>query len=206
MSKAQFSTHLKASFFPRLRAAGFTGSGQHFCRVRGDVLQAINLQSNRDGGSCAVNLGIHLAFLPVTGGFQPDPHHIQEIECEFRRRLASRGKSDHWWNYGDNETETAASAASLSEMFFTAAEPWFERFSSVAAIAAVFDHARLDSKKFCPELANLVPVRSALTGARIHAQLGNAAESRRLAAWGLANLGRAIALKEDLEKLAKGSL
>lgn len=203
MSKAQFATQLKTSFHPRLRAAGFVGSGQHFCRVRGDVLQAISLQGNRHGGSCAVNLGIHLAFLPMVSGDAPGAHGIQEIECEFRRRLAPPGRSDSWWSYGESVEETAESVAALSEMFFAVAEPWFERFSTVAAIAAVLDHARLSSGKLSPELGCLASVRAALTGARIHAFLGHTDESRRLAMWGLTKLGRVSALREDLEKLAQ---
>jgi len=203
MSKAQFATELKISFYPRLRAAGFAGSGQHFCRVRGEVLQAVNLQGNRHGGSCAVNLGIHLAFLPVVAGDLPDSHGIQEIACEFRRRLAGPGMSDAWWNYGDSTAETTASVASLSEMFFAVADPWFERFSTAVAVADVLNHARISSGTFCPELAYLAPVRAALTGARIHAHLGHGDESRRLATWGLANLGQASALKDALEKLAQ---
>ena len=198
MSKAAFFTELKTSFFPRLRSAGFTGSGQHFCRVRGEVLQAINLQSNKDGSSCAVNLGLHLTFLPTSVHGLPVPHGIRESDCEFRRRLTTEAKSDHWCFYDD-----PLAPAALTNSYFSVGEPWFERYSSVAAFAAEFDAARLAAGQIPRAIFARTPVRAALAGARIHAHLGNYAESRRMAQWALTVLGPATLLQEELEQLAR---
>jgi hypothetical protein len=200
-SKAAFFDVLKRDFFPRLRAAGFRGSGQHFCRVRGDVMHAVNLQNRREGGSCAVNLGVHLTFLPLVGGRDlPAPNQIKEVNCEIRRRLSGTRKSDQWWSHAGAER----SAADLADVYFSTGEPWFEQLSSVTAIAAQFDYRRMIEGDF-GLLPAIVPARAALVGARIHAHLSNCEQSRRLAAWGLRIVGRASALQEELQNLARGT-
>ena len=56
-AKAVFFDVLKSEFAPKLRELGFSGSGQHFRRVRGEIINAINIQGNKYGNSCAVNWG-----------------------------------------------------------------------------------------------------------------------------------------------------
>ena len=96
--KKAFYKQLREDFYPNLRECGFKGSGQHFRRVNGDVIHAINIQNNKYGGSCCLNLGIHLSFLPIAWpkDQMPDLGKIKEIDCIFRRRLAPTGKSDFW--------------------------------------------------------------------------------------------------------------
>ena len=56
-ARAVFFDVLKSEFAPKLRELGFSGSGQHFRRVRGEIINAINIQGNKYGNSCAVNWG-----------------------------------------------------------------------------------------------------------------------------------------------------
>jgi hypothetical protein len=97
-AKEVFFDILKTEFAPKLRKLEFIGSGQNFRRVRGQIINVINVQGNKYGGSCAVNLGLHLTFLQVCwSSALPDVHKVKETDCEFRTRLAPGGKSDYWW-------------------------------------------------------------------------------------------------------------
>ena len=100
-SKEIFYNQLKEEFIPLLRDSGFTGSGQHFRRIKGEVVNAINIQNNKYGGSCCVNLGLHFTFLPACwdGMKILEPKKIKEVDCEFRTRLSPKGKSDYWWKF-----------------------------------------------------------------------------------------------------------
>ena len=65
-AKKEFYSYLKNEFGPQHREIGFKGSGSHFRRVNDEVIHCINIQGNKHGGSCAVNLGLHLTFLPIS--------------------------------------------------------------------------------------------------------------------------------------------
>jgi Domain of unknown function (DUF4304) len=202
MSKERFFAHLKAKFSPRLRAAGFNGSGQNFRRVRGEVIHAISIQGNKYGESCALNLGIHIAFLPITwDGQLPDLGTIEETSCEFRKRLAKGADTECWWKYSDVLTSPEESAASLIETFFAEGEPYFERFSSVQTILSALEFDVLE-KNLPPAIGRSTPVKYALTAARIHAHLGHGEACRRAAALGLTRIGKAEALRTELEALS----
>ena len=92
--QAHFHAVLKSEFGPKLRELGFKGSGQNYRRLIGDVIHAINIQGNRWGGSCTVNLGIHVTFLPDTLNKMRDPATFNAINCEFHRRIADDSTSD----------------------------------------------------------------------------------------------------------------
>ena len=66
-----FLDAVKAEFAPQLRGLGFSGTGKHFRHVNGEIINAINIQGNTYGDSCAVNLGLHLTFLPVNWAQRP---------------------------------------------------------------------------------------------------------------------------------------
>jgi hypothetical protein len=90
----EFREQLKRKLAPLLRGHGFSGSGVNFRRHVGDVIQVLNIQGSRYGGSCCVNLAVHLTFLPTVLGDPPDAKKITESLCEFRKRLAPDGEFD----------------------------------------------------------------------------------------------------------------
>lgn len=205
MSKERFFTHLKTHFAPRLRDIGFTGSGQNFRRVVGEVIHAINLQGNKWGGSCAVNLGLHLTFLPTEGLPKPaNPRTVTEIDCAFRGRLAKRGESDCWWPYElpDNSPEEAAD--DLISRYFEHGESRFQRFRTADDVVSSLQPDRFRTGDWRGELPGTPPIaRTALMAARIYAHLGRDALRRESAQFALANLGHASGLREELERLAR---
>ena len=204
MSKERFHSRLKESFFPRLRAAGFTGSGQNFRRVRGDVIHAINIQGDKYGDGCAVNLGIHLRFLPVTWSDSlPDFSKFKEIDCEFRKRLSPEDGTDNWWKYETVDISPEESADSLAEAYFAYGAPFFENYSSSPAILSVLNAVDFTHDITAFPLGQKTRARAALTAARMYAHAGDRAACRRFATIGLAHLGKVSSLKDELEYLAK---
>lgn len=203
-----FEAVLGAEFAPRLRAAGFKGSGRDFRRVTGDVIHAINLQRSRWGGSCILNLGIHLAFLPLASQAPLEPRRMREVDCEFRTRLASPLHADGWWAYGSDPAAAAASARSLGQTYFDRGEAHFQRFSHPGPILAALELMVFAPDRPDPQLAgHLTGVRAALAGARIHRHNGNVAGARRFAETGLQRIGEGpfaagTALRDELQALA----
>ena len=119
IAKEIFFNILKEEFAPRLRNIGFKGSGQNFRRLNGEIINTINIQGHKYGGSCAVNLGLHLSFLPVNWSDQlPDVKTIKEVDCEFRKRLAPKNKGDYWWKYTGLIDSTEKKARHLIETYF----------------------------------------------------------------------------------------
>jgi hypothetical protein len=201
-AKRVFFDVLKAEFAPRLRALGFNGSGHHFRRVTGEIVNAINIQGNRYGHSCAVNLGLHLTFLPIAScGDLPEARSVREIDCEFRTRLSPDMSGDYWWKYGGLLHSPSKNARHLIETYFGHSEPLFQRYDSVEKIAAMISIDDIKKQGFASAFDEITVVGAALAMARVHRHLGNAVLSRDFAAMGLQNLGRATALKDAFEEL-----
>src|SRR5690349_16195238 len=168
-AKAVFFDVLKSEFAPKLRELGFTGSGQHFRRVRGEIINAINIQGNKYGGSCAVNLGLHLTFLPLNWrNVLPDPRKIKEIECEFRTRLSRDMKSGYWWKYGRALASSTKSARDLIATYLESGEPHFRRYDSIEKIASMISMDDVNQDAYLNSFGGITSVRAALTMARIH--------------------------------------
>ena len=151
-----------------------------------------------------MNLGIHLSFLPIASSDTlPDVRRFREVHCEFRRRLAPGEKTHCWWKYGGIFTSPEKGADSLVETYFNVGEPYFAGFKTVHAIASVLEYEALEAHDFLDVFGGVPRVRGALTAARIHAHLGDVARRMKFAKLGLKHIGRAVALREELERLAE---
>ena len=208
MSEARdrFLALLREQLAPRLRASGFKGSGQNFLRIRGDTINAVNIQGSRFADECCVNLGIHFTFLPPTWAVEPRVvEKWREPDCEFRWRLSPREKYDHWWRYGTTTTETVETASDLVSTYLTIGEPLMERFSRVEAIVEALSPSSIQDPRNTAVPWTKPTVLHALALARIHSHLGNLRLSREYAQVGLATLGKFTAYKPALEELANAT-
>lgn len=213
-SRDIFFATLKEEWNPLLSRAGFRGDGERFQRSIGDVIHAIALQENKYGGSCCVNLGVHLTFLPLTAGGFPQPGtYIRAEACEFQWRLTPPGFTDYWWAYEqgvaahlplpflhEENRGPRERARHLARTYEAIGEPAFQRLSTADQIAHLIELADLSKEwRIVPEYA-FTPGRAALTMARIHQHLGNNMLARRFAEAGLERVGKARAIREALEK------
>lgn len=200
-ARAVFFDVLKSEFAPQLRALGFSGSGKHFRRVSGEIINALNIQGKRSGDSCAVNLGLHLTFLPVTWRNALPDGKIKEIDCEFRTRLSPNMRSDYWWKYEGLLDSPTRSARHLIATYLESGEPRFRQYDSVEKIASMISVDEIKQGAYRHTFGGITKVRAALTMARIHLHLGNVVAGKQFAAAGLANIGGATLLRPEFEKI-----
>jgi len=201
-NKKIFLNALKQELSPKLREIGFKGSGQNFRRTKNEVINVLNIQVNRYGGSCAVNLGLHLTFLPMSSNTElPNLKKIQEYDCEFRTRLAPNNKSDYWWKYDDFLRSPEKKAQHLIDTYFKFGETLFRKFDSVRKIAAMFTIDDFKKKDWLYVFGDVTLQRGVLTMARIHCHLGNKSRAKEFAIFGLENLGRATILRPQYEEI-----
>ena len=193
---------LRDEFAPQLRMLGFKGSGSNFRRIRGDVINTVNIQGNKYGGSSAVNLGLHLAFLPLYWNNElPDVAKMKAVDCEFRNRLAPKGKSDYWWKYGGLFNSPSKQVNHLIETYRQVGEPAFTEYDTVEKIAEMISVDDISSRDFIDIFGGLTNVRAALTMARVNEHIGNLDSARAFAHAGLENLGRATMLEAQFTEI-----
>jgi hypothetical protein len=201
-SRKQFHNQIKQVFVPVLKADGFSGSGNTYRRVIGDVIHVVALQGSVSGGKCCVCLGIHLSFLSGSGApSASDPTKIEEPDCEFRTRLKPSGQSDAWWPYGTTEQEARESSESICSLYQQAGAPYFQRFSSFPDDFNRVTPAMLAAQGELPFPAGGTFVRLALALARIAQRTGRYEDARQFAEAGLARVGPAVSLKNAFKQI-----
>ena len=200
--REQFHSQVKQILKPALIADGFRATGTTYHRKLGDVIHVITIQGSVYGGRCCVCLGIHLTFLPTMGSSSVcDPAKISEPECEFRLRLTPHGQADCWWSYGVAVQEARASVEAILHLYREVAVPYFGRFSSFPA-----DFIRVAPSMLANDTPLQFPghstiVRHALALSRIALHTGRTADAKQFAEIGLAHVGHAITLKNELQKI-----
>lgn len=200
--KKVFYGLLRDEFAPKLRELGFKGSGSNFRRVRGEVINTVNIQGRRHGGSSAVNLGLHLTFLPLNWKDElPDTKNIKEVECEFRNRLAPKGRHDYWWKYGGLFNSPSKEVSHLIETYLDVGELAFSKYDTVEKIANMISIDQIFADNYIDAFGGVTEVRAALTMARIHEHMGNLDLARAFATAGISNLGRATGLKPRFREI-----
>ena len=213
-SRDTFFTALRNEWKPFLTRIGFQGNGERFQRVAGEVIHAIALQDSKHGGSCCVNLGVHLSFLPLTAGGLPQAGvQVRAESCEFQWRLTPPGYTDYWWAYEQGiaahlplsmlqeaNSGLLERAHHLARTYETIGEPAFQRLSTVDQVANLIKLEDLAKEwRIVPEYSFL-PGRAGLSMARIHQHLGNKELARKFAESGLERVGKARTIRSELEK------
>jgi len=182
---AHFKEQLRERLSPVLRKGGFRGTGQRYRRAEGEMLHAVTIQGARAGGSCCVELGIHLRFLPSPSGRPVDASKLTSYDCEWRTRLARPGQGNTWWDYGGTLGAARASVADLVATFEAVALPLFGQFESFPGRFAAITPADIQNGAAgLPALVGSVP-RCALAMARVAERLGRPDSRRAFAELGL---------------------
>ena len=192
---------IRVHLLPRLKEDGFSGSGRTFRHVINGWIQVVNVQGSRYGGRFAVNLGLQPAAVPDFLGHLPDPKKITEPLCEFRRRLSEFG-SDQWWDHDASQLSMDAAVLAAAQVYVRVGRPLLARFAGPdspfhSVTAEDFHKGTVDLSGFGGANA-----RAALVLARMRKAEGRISESRAFVAYGIANVGRATALRPQLEQLA----
>ncbi|NJN95832.1 MAG: DUF4304 domain-containing protein [Anaerolineales bacterium] len=213
-SKDTFFACLRDEWAPLLRRSGFKGSGQRFQRDLGQVIHVIGVQVNKYGGSCCVNLGLHLRFLPFTNNQLLAPGEKIRVEsCEFQWRLTPPGSTDYWWAFEQGvkahlppglldktNTGPVEEARHLINTFETYGEPRFQTVTTVAQVSELIQVEDIERSWPVSPLYSFTPVRAGLTMARIYEYLGNRERAGMFARAGLSRVGQAKAVRTALEE------
>lgn len=214
-SKETFFACLRDEWTPLLRRLGFKGSGQRFQRDLDQVVHVIGVQVNKYGGSCCVNLGLHLRFLPFTNNqFLAPGEKIRAESCEFQWRLTPPGYTDYWWAFEQGvkahlplglldkaSTGPVEAAHHLIHTFETYGEPRFQTVATVAQVSEVIQVEDIERSWPISPLYSFTPGRAGLTMARIYEYLGNWERASEFARAGLSRVGQAKAVRIALEEL-----
>lgn len=198
--RTEFLQAFRSVVAPVLRADGFTGSGQHVRRVRGEVIHALTLQGSRSGGSACVELGVHLTFLPDA----PDPKKVTAHDCVFRRRLAHPGEHDHWWEYGASGEAAQRSARDLLDTYRTVGRAHFERWAAFPGAFAEITAEPLEAGT-APSPGGATLATLALTCGYIQLRLGHRQRAVALGELGLRDARDAYMLRYRLEELLQAA-
>lgn len=202
--KIKFNNELKERLFPQLRKLSFKGSGQNFRRINGNIINTINIQGDKYGKGCYVNLGLHLDFLPYGWNNElPDLKNIKEVDCEFRERLTPANKNDYMWKYNPVLSSPVKSAHHLINTYIQIGESLFKKYDSIEKIIDAVTISELEKQLNQSPFISSTPCRGALTMARIHNHIGNRTQAKKFAEYGITNLGNATALLEDFKKILK---
>lgn len=206
VAKSEFFAELRETFAPELRRLGFKGSGQNFRRVRGEIINVVNIQGHKYGGKVAVNLGLHMDFLPKLFSSEwPDLTKLREYDCEFRTRLTPKGRFDYWWKYEGLLRNPSKSAAHLLKTYLNYGEPQFTKFDTTEKIAQSISPNEIAAGRDLKIWGPVASVHAALTFALINQHLGNLAIAREFAQAGLADSERAPILREKLEAIVNAT-
>ncbi len=198
--RKNLNEQLKNIFSPAMRAEGFKGSGRNFRRINGELIHIVNVQGSQYNRSFAVNLGVHLTFLPDSIGRPVNPKKITELSCELRRRMSKTG-IDQWWGFEDNLESIKAAVSDAIRVYETHGKQYFECLGNYPHDFAQFDVISLKSDKSSLCGFNNTEVILALIFARIRQHEGRKADAVEFAKYGLEILGQASALKRTFEKI-----
>jgi hypothetical protein len=172
---------------PRLRALGFTGSGQYYRKVAGEWVVVVNLQGSKWGDKFFVNLAAHPVLIPTINDDPVDPKKIKEYDCLFRTRV---GK-DWSWNL------RFGAGAELVSQIEQAANDLVTRAHGLRAAVAT-DPPETLVRNFAigqtDAFASLHLARAALAFGDVH-------KASAIAEWGLNAAGDALILRARLKAL-----
>lgn len=198
--KNHFFEMLDGELSPILQANGFAGHGREWKRLRDPVINCVEIQLRSDQAACSVNLGVHLAFLPVVGGLSPvDFNAITEVDCEVQSRLAWANEREHWWEFDSPEE----SVANLVACFRERGEAYFEKFSQFPHPFIDIDPDSLDDDEISTLFPIMTKVRKVLLIARVHEHVGDIANAVRFAQLGKEVAGMAVGPKAAFREILR---
>ena len=204
-STPRLESSIKDHLSPILKSDGFAGSGRTFRRVSGDLIQVIQVQGSRSGGKFAVNLGIQPLSIPDVLGNAPDARKIKEESCEFRRRLSGANRADQWWDHTASKQSMDTAVQSAAAVYASVGRRLFLEQTGSEAPLHRLTPAQFDSGQYSFSGFGSTKVRMARALALMRQSVGNLVDASAFARIALANIGAAVALREELQALCRAT-
>jgi hypothetical protein len=200
-SAPRLETAIKAFLAPALRDDKFVGSGRTYRRTVDGLIQVVNVQGSRYGGSFAINLACHPVSIPDVVDHPADPKRLTESLCEFRRRLAE-GNGDKWWDHDGTAASMEAAVRAAVQLYVGRGRQLLDRMVGTNGLVARVTASQLDNDTF--DLAGFAStkVRMALALSRLRKIEGRLSEARDFAMVALKHLHGPFRFTDELRQLA----
>jgi hypothetical protein len=203
-SSYRLEPSIKSHLAPILRGEGFSGSGRSFRRLAGELIHVVQVQPSRYGFKFAINLGIHPMRIPDVCGNAPTLDTIREENCEFRRRLSQSG-ADQWWEHDGTRQSMDAAMLQAAIIYKETGRTLFAEQSGPNCSLLTVTPGQFESGHYRFSGFASTEVRMARALALMRLQAGNTDHARAFAKIGLARLGGAGRLREELEEICAGT-
>ncbi|MDQ0193383.1 DUF4304 domain-containing protein [Paenibacillus wynnii] len=205
MDTKEFRSLIKTELKPVLNELGFIGTNHHFIKRTNDhYIFTLVIQANKYGGSCIMELGVHLDFL-----LDEKNSNITVYDCEFRQRIQPKksfisklfkNNAEIWHEYGEDEEQAKQSIASMKSLFVSQGMDYFNQFKNFPNPLLTIDIEEIKKRsKRLEQLGAPLDLRLVLLISKTHLYLGNKKDAKKYADWGLKNIGRATLLIKEFE-------
>jgi hypothetical protein len=129
ISGEEFNELLKQTLHPYLKSLGFKGAKNNYRKHDSPIIQTINLFKDKWGGQTAVNIGVHLDFVPALGtGEILSPAKFTQSHCFIQKNITlPNGKA--WFDFGINTKEAEETIDFIIEAIEGQALPFLDNFN-----------------------------------------------------------------------------
>ncbi|MBC8059049.1 MAG: DUF4304 domain-containing protein [Clostridiaceae bacterium] len=207
MKAAEFKKLMKNYFAPTLRKYGFKGSGFNYIKAtENHYIYTVQIQSDKYGEGCWIELGVTTDFLPDTLGYTINPKKVSPLDCEFRKRLDPT-INDSMWLFGETEDKAKQSIVEMAHEFEQTGLVYFKQFVDFPSpLSLITIEDIINESPVLKHLESPLDLRLAMTVARVHTFLGNKRDAIKFCDWGLNNIGRATGLISVFEEIKQHNI
>jgi len=211
-----FRKLIRVYFASKLHEAGFMGTDHHFVKTTDNhFIYTLVIQADKSGGSCVMEMGVHLEFLPNSIGEFKSSNEITTYDCEFRKRINKKEnlfkrfftvEREKWFQYGETEDDAIVTINEMKQLFLDQGMSYFSQFNDLRIITSISLAEIIARSKKIEDFGAPLDLRLVLLIARTHKFLGNNRDAKEYAQWGLNNIGKATGLIKDFEAIGRGNL
>ncbi|WFA87615.1 DUF4304 domain-containing protein [Paenibacillus amylolyticus] len=216
MNTKDFRKLIRVYFAPKLHEVGFMGTDHHFVKTTDNhFIYTLVIQADKSGGSCVMEMGVHLEFLPNSIGEFKSSNEITTYDCEFRKRINKKEnlfkrfftvEREKWFQYGETADDAIVTINEMKQLFLDQGMSYFSQFNDLRIITSISLAEIIARSKKIEDFGAPLDLRLVLLIARTHKFLGNNRDAKEYAQWGLNNIGKATGLNKDFEAIGRGNL
>ncbi|OBZ12802.1 DUF4304 domain-containing protein [Bacillus sp. FJAT-26390] len=192
----KFKRLLKETFEQELIKYGFNGTGGKYrTKPNNHFIYTVNIQADKYGGSCCVELGVYIDFIPNPSGVHVPLNKVSSYDCDFRWRLSDLEDEDLWWSYGETEIEALENIGHMTEIFVEYGLRYFEYFINFPeSLTSTSIEDIEQSNKNVKRWGELpTDIRLALVISRVHLYVNNSEQAIYFAIWAINQIGNKLA-------------
>ncbi len=125
---SKFKTFLTKYYSHEIRKLGFKGTGLNYNKQSGHYIYSIQIFSDKWGGQCWVEVGVHLDFIPDSSHMKIImPSRVKTIDSMIRKTIEENNKQKLYL-YGRNEEEAKLSIQEMLSDIKTTGFSYIEEF------------------------------------------------------------------------------